>query len=161
MNRRSNGAAETGALIAAAGIGAALMYFLDPERGRRRRAVATDKAESLFRSGADQVQRSSVQARDRLTGVVSRTRARFGPDEPTDVQLAERVRAALGHHSNHVHDIEVVVRDGVVTLAGSVPADELQDVLRAARRVRGVNEVHDELNLHASDFAAAGQSPLG
>lgn len=161
MNRRTNDAGQTGALLAAAGIGAAMMYFLDPERGRRRRAVATDKAESMFRSGADQVQRGTVQARDRLSGVVARTKGRFGREEPTDVQLAERVRAELGHHSNHVHDIEVVVRDGIVTLGGSVPADELPDVLRAARRVRGVKDVHDELNLHASDFAVAGQSPLG
>ena len=161
MNRRSNGAAQAGALLAAAGIGAAMMFFLDPERGRRRRAVATDKSERLVRSGADQVQRGTVQARDRLTGAVARTKARFGPDEPTDVQLAERVRAELGHHSNHVHDIDVVVREGVVTLGGNVPADELQDVLRTARRVRGVKEVHDELNLHASDFAVSGQSPLG
>lgn len=161
MNRRSTGASQTGAMIAAAGIGAAVMYFLDPARGARRRAIATDKAESLLRSGAGEFERRSAHARDQLTGIVARTRARFGPDAPTDVQLAERVRAALGHHSDHVRGLEIVVQDGVVTLRGNLPAGELHDVLRAVRRVRGVREVHDEMNLQEPTFASAGQSPLG
>jgi osmotically-inducible protein OsmY len=161
MNRRTNGAGQAGAMLAAAGLGAAMMYFLDPARGARRRAVATDKAESLVRSGAEAVERRSVQARNQLTGIVARTRARFGTDAPTDVQLAERVRSALGHHSDHVRALEIVVQDAVVTLRGNLPTGELRDVLRAVRRVRGVREVHDELNLQEPTFASAGQSPLG
>lgn len=161
MNRRTNGAGPAGAMIAAAGIGAAMMYFLDPARGARRRAVATDKAESLFRAGAEEVERRGVQVRDRLSGVVARTRARVDSEQPTDVQLAERVRAALGHHSDHVRALEVVVHDGIVTLRGNVPADDLQTVLRTARKVRGVHEVHDELNLQEPAFAGSDQSPLG
>ena len=161
MKRRTNGVGQAGAMIAAAGIGAAAMYFLDPARGARRRAIATDKAESLIRSSAQNLERRTVEARDHLTGIVSRTRARFGPDEPTDVQLAERVRAALGHHSDHVRGLEVVANDGVVTLRGTMPAGELRDVLRAARKVRGVRQVHDELNLQEPSLAGLGQSPLG
>lgn len=160
MHRRTKGADQVGAMLAAAGIGAAMMYFLDPARGARRRAVATDKAESLLRSGGGELERLSVQARDHLSGIVARTRSRFGADEPTDVQLAERVRAELGHHSDHVRGLEVVVQDGIVTLRGSLPAGELRDVLRAVRRVRGVREVHDELNLQEPSFASASQGPL-
>ncbi len=161
MTRRTNGAGQAGAMIAAAGIGAAMMYFLDPARGARRRALATDKAESLFRAGAEQVERRGVRVRDHLNGVVARTRARLGSEQPTDVQLAERVRAELGHHSEYVRRLEVVVRDGVVTLRGNVPPDELQAVLRAARKVRGVHEVRDELTVQEPAFAGSGQSPLG
>ena len=31
------------AIVGAVGIGAALMYFLDPDRGKRRRALVRDK----------------------------------------------------------------------------------------------------------------------
>ena len=161
MSGRKNGAGQAGAMLAAAGIGAAMMYFLDPARGARRRAVATDRAESLIRSGADELERRSVQARDRVTGLVARTRAPIGAEEPTDVQLAERVRAALGHHSDHMRELETTVQDGIVTLRGTLPSDELREVLRAVRRVRGVRGVHDELNLQEPDFATADQSPLG
>ena len=161
MNRRTNGAGQAGAMIAAAGVGAAMMYFLDPARGARRRALATDKAESLIRAGAGEVERRGVRMRDRMNGVVARTRARLGSEQPTDVQLAERVRAALGHHSDHVRALEVVVRDGVVTLRGNVPAEELQAILRTSRKVRGVHEVHDELNVQEPALAGSDQSPLG
>lgn len=161
MSGRKNGAGQAGAMLAAAGIGAAMMYFLDPARGARRRAVATDKAESIIRSGAGELERRGVQARDHLTGLVARTRARFGAEEPTDVQLAERVRAALGHHSDHVRALETVVQDGIVTLRGTLPAGDLREVLRAVRRVRGVRGVQDELNLQEPGFATAGQSPVG
>ena len=161
MKRRTTGASQSGALLAAAGVGAALMYFLDPSRGARRRALATDKAESLVQSGADEIRRRAIRTRDQINGAVARARARLGHDEPTDVQLAERVRAALGHFTGHAHGIDVVVRNGVVTLQGYIPAEDLSDVLRATRRVRGVREVHDELNLRAHDPALAGQSPLG
>ena len=77
------------------------------------------------------------------------------------MQLAERVRAALGHQSDHMRTLEVVVQDGVVTLRGAVPTDELQRVLRAARKVRGVREVRDELNLQEPMYVGEDQSPLG
>jgi predicted transcriptional regulator len=40
------------------GIGAGLMYILDPNTGRRRRAVARDKASTLYRSTGEMVTRS-------------------------------------------------------------------------------------------------------
>jgi osmotically-inducible protein OsmY len=161
MKSRTTPASQSGALLAAAGFGAALMYFLDPSRGASRRAVATDKAERLVQSGADEIQRRAVRTRNQINGAVARARARLGHDEPTDVQLAERVRSALGHYTGHAHDIEVVVRHGVVTLQGHIPAEDLSDVLRETRRVPGVRDVHDELSLRAHDPAPAGQSPLG
>jgi osmotically-inducible protein OsmY len=161
MNRNTNGANQAGALLAAAGVGAALMYFLDPSRGAQRRSIATDRAGSLVRTGADEIQRRTVQARDQLEGVLARTRSQFGHDEATDMQLAARVRAELGHHTQHTRAIEVIVRDGIVTLRGDIPADDLGEVLRAARRVRGVGEVHDELNLRAHENDLATRSPLG
>ena len=122
------------------------MYFLDPERGATRRAHARDKAGSLFRDGGEAWQKRGEDLRNRFRGAVAEARSRFAADdEPTDVQLMERVRAALGHHTERAGSIEVLVHDGVVTLRGEVAGDELLEILGTVRRVRGVREVHDEM----------------
>jgi hypothetical protein len=40
---------RTATLIGGLGLGAGLMYVFDPDRGKRRRAMARDKAESLWK----------------------------------------------------------------------------------------------------------------
>lgn len=47
MVRRGSRGASLGSLLIAAAIGAGLMYLLDPDGGRRRRALARDKAVHL------------------------------------------------------------------------------------------------------------------
>jgi osmotically-inducible protein OsmY len=144
-------------MLAAAGIGAALMYFLDPERGATRRAHARGRAGSLFRDSGEALQQRGEDIRNRFRGAVAEARSRFGgDDEPTDVQLMERVRSALGHHTEHAASIEVLVSEGVVTLRGEVPGDELLEVLGTVRRVRGVREVHDEMMVRGSSQGTVG-----
>ncbi len=46
---------KTIALLSGIGVGAALMYVLDPDRGRRRRALARDKAVSIAGKTGDLV----------------------------------------------------------------------------------------------------------
>ena len=43
------------ALLGGIGIGAALMYLLDPDRGRRRRALVRDKAVHFARVSGDRL----------------------------------------------------------------------------------------------------------
>jgi hypothetical protein len=70
-------------------------------------------------------------------------------DEAVDDEvLAERVRAALGHHVSHPRAIDVSVRDGAVTLGGHVLTAESQDAQAAVRRVRGVRDVVNLLAEH-------------
>ena len=64
-----------------------------------------------------------------------------------DDQLTERVRAELGHKVSSLSALEVTARDGVVTLAGRIPREELPDALATARKVRGVEQVRDELQV--------------
>jgi uncharacterized membrane protein len=62
--------------------------------------------------------------------------------------IAERVRARLGGVSSHPGAIDVMVRDGTVTLRGPILADEIPAVVRAVTAVRGVVHVDDLLDAH-------------
>lgn len=147
MRKHSN---HTGALLAGLGLGAALMYVLDPKRGARRRALIRDQANSALRTGRREFRRRTEDLKHRAEGAVAELRGRFkerNNGAVDDEQLAERVRAELGHKVHHTSALDVTAHDGIVTLAGQIPREELPDVLATAKRVRGVEQVRDELRV--------------
>jgi osmotically-inducible protein OsmY len=135
--------------VAGMAVGATLMYFLDPDRGRRRRAMARDQAVHLAHEVSDSARGAAADVRNRARGAAAeaRARARGATRVPDDV-LAERVRAELGHATRHAGAIEVSAHDGVVELRGPVLADDLADVLSAVRTTRGVEDVDNDLDVH-------------
>ncbi|HEX5387471.1 MAG TPA: BON domain-containing protein [Gemmatimonadales bacterium] len=135
-------------LIAGAALGAAAMYMLDPERGRRRRSLFRDKAVRSFNKAGDAAGATGRDLRNRTRGLVAEARSKLRSDEPTDAQLAERVRAELGRAASHPGAIAVSAVDGRVTLSGEVLASEAERVETAVRKVRGVTEVNDELQVY-------------
>ena len=62
------------ALLVGASLGAVAMYALDPERGRRRRALARDKVESVARRSGRRLQAVSRDLANRTQGLVARAR---------------------------------------------------------------------------------------
>ena len=58
-----------------AGLGAGLMFLLDPDRGRRRRALARDKAIHLAKSTEKIVSARSRDLGNRASGAASRIRS--------------------------------------------------------------------------------------
>jgi osmotically-inducible protein OsmY len=137
-------------LLLGIGIGATLMYFLDPERGSRRRHLVADKATSFARRGQGAVRNAAVDARNRAQGLAAEVKGRLRDDDVTDDQLAERVRAQLGHHTDNASAVEVIVHEGTVTLRGEVSADDLPKVLGTVEGVRGVERVDNQLTTAAS-----------
>jgi hypothetical protein len=127
-------------------IGAAAMYALDPDRGRRRRAIARDKARSFVASTRDAVGVTRRDFAHRVQGLRARARRLFEPAAaPDDLQLIERVRARMGRLVSHPHAIQVGARDGSVTLSGPILAHEVASLLTAVRSVWGVADVVDRL----------------
>lgn len=59
------------ALLAGIGLGAALMYLLDPERGRTRRALLRDKVVSLSNQTGDALGKTARDLRNRAQGVIA------------------------------------------------------------------------------------------
>ena len=137
------------ALIGAAGIGAALMYFLDPDNGRRRRALARDKAAHGRLAVHDAAQCVVHDATNRTRGAIARLQGSIAArKEPVDdTVLAERVRAAMGHVITDPHAIEVRVSEGRVTLKGPALPHEIGELVACTERVRGVREVDNRLSV--------------
>lgn len=130
--------------------GASVMYFLDPERGARRRGLIRDRFVHLKRKLRQVAGAAGRDARNRYQGLAARTRRSFLDDDAPDAVIRERVRSGLGRAVSHPGSITVEVRDGRVTLSGPVLADEVKDLLAATRRVPGVNAVEDRLDVRES-----------
>jgi hypothetical protein len=136
-------------LLAGVGIGAALMYILDPARGKRRRALARDKARSAINTAVRELKERGEDLRNRARGAAAELR-NAGDDHPSDEQLVARVRSELGHSVEHARAIEVTAEQGRVTLRGPVLSSELSEVLATARKVRGVEAVENQLEVHST-----------
>lgn len=130
-------------------IGASLMYFFDPRRGRARRARIADLATHTWRVEQQLVGKAARDAAHRARGLVERVS--HGPSAPADDAVVEaRARARLGRVVSHAGAIEARVKDGVLTLHGAVLAHEADRAIRALRRVPGVRQVTDRLDRHAT-----------
>jgi osmotically-inducible protein OsmY len=135
------------ALVGGVGLGAVLMYFFDPDRGKRRRAVCRDKIESAGNKVGDYAGKMSHDVRNRAYGIMAETKSLFAHEEVPDETLVDRVRSKFGRHSIDAGAIDVQATHGVVILSGSVPASEEHGILKAARRVRGVSKVESQLRV--------------
>jgi uncharacterized membrane protein len=136
------------AVLTGLGLGVSLMYFLDPERGRRRRARARDRIVHAAHLGADAMGATGRDVAHRVAGTTARLRGALHREDVDDDVVIERVRAQLGRLVSHPRAIEVKAAGGVVTLRGPVLQAEVNGLLRGVERVRGVREVVSELEMY-------------
>lgn len=148
----------TQVLVGAAGLalGAAIMYVMDPDQGRRRRALARDQAVKLGHATAD-LRTGPIRyyrlARGRAAGLIYRSRRPLSDEMVNDRVLAERVRSRLGHVVERPDAIVVHANLGDVRLSGSVGPGELANLIAAIRAVPGVEELSHELTVRAAAAA--------
>jgi ElaB/YqjD/DUF883 family membrane-anchored ribosome-binding protein len=135
------------AFAGGAGLGAALMYLLDPDRGRRRRHLLNDQVGSLMSRSDDMIGKRARDLRNRARGLLAETRARIQHEEVDDEVLVERVRSRIGRVVSHPHAIEVAAHQGYVTLQGPILASEVEGLLSAVAAVRSVISVENRLDV--------------
>src|SRR3989442_11815609 len=129
-----------GRVMLGAALGAGIMYLLDPDGGRRRRALLRDQLVSAGHKTTDAVGATSRDVTNRARGVVAELRGRLRREHVGDDVLRERVRARIGSIVGHASALETHVSDGRVTLRGPVLREELDGLLRRVRGVRGVED---------------------
>lgn len=122
-------------LLGGVGLGAGLMYLLDPSGGGQRRALVRNK---------------SVDMGNRTRGLAARAGSRLRRDDASDAVLEARVRSKMGRAVSHASAITVDAREGQIVLSGNVLAAELDGLLSAVQSVRGVQSVENRLEVHDS-----------
>jgi hypothetical protein len=132
------------------GLGAALAFIFDPDRGARRRALVRGKAIRGARLASDALDATMRDMSNRTRGIAAAARSRWSGGPVDDVTLVERVRAKIGRVCSHPRAIDVETRDGEVTLRGPILVNDVDDVMRAAAAVPGVRSVVDALDQYAS-----------
>ena len=132
------------AFLGGVGVGALVMYFLDPTTGARRRMGARNRVLKAGRAAGKAIESNAKDLADRARGIAERTRSRFDPGTPPDDVLAQRVRTALGRVISHPAMISISAAAGVVTLSGTVSEEEAKGLTAVVRGVEGVREVEDD-----------------
>ena len=137
-------------ILTGLGLGLGLMYFMDPERGRRRRALVRDRITHATRGCSQTMGGMCRDLTHRSSGFLARARGvlRGGPVD--DEVLVERVRARLGRLVTYPHAISVNANDGSVHLKGAILESELPRMVRGVAHVPGVRDVINALDVHQS-----------
>jgi hypothetical protein len=68
-------------LLGGAGLGAAIMYLLDPDRGNRRRALIRDKMVKVNRQTQEAVSGKVQDMTNRAKGMLHEAKSAFEPEE--------------------------------------------------------------------------------
>lgn len=130
------------------GLGTGLMFLLDPDRGKRRRALLRDKCVWSARKTGEAAQVTARDIRNRAQGIASNIQSSFNAEPVDNVKLMERVRSKLGRVVSHAHAIDVSAQNGRITLSGPILTDEVPYLLGCVNRIAGVNEVVNQLEPH-------------
>lgn len=166
-----------GSLLKAIGLCAATavaVYYLDPEMGRRRRAMVRDKLDSMSHDASDYARTTGQRAADRVKGLAASARAPFSSGhsqmQDSDRQLRDRIRTQLQGLVSHPQAIEVVVNQGSASLRGQILASERDRLMSSVQAMPGVThiddrlEVHDEASsmtlVHGSEHATPGERTI-
>lgn len=121
------------------------MYLFDPERGARRRAEIRDKTQAALHDAQRTIAKKGEDLVNRTTGLVAEARRSFTSETITDEKLAARVHTELGRLVTKPRTIEVIAHEGVVTLRGWAPANEVTHLLDGVKHVPGVERVESQL----------------
>ena len=130
------------------GIGTGLMFLLDPDQGKRRRALLRDKCYWAARKTGEGVEVTARDLRNRTQGLVSEVQSRFSSAPVDDAVLVDRVRAKLGRIVSHPRAINVTSQNGRVVLSGPILTTELPELLACLNSVSGAKEVINQLDPH-------------
>jgi hypothetical protein len=135
---RSSGLRDTGVLLLGAGIGAGLMFLLDPRVGNYRRALIRDKSLGFVKSVGDRADRRTRDLINRARGQAMEWRAASREGHIDDDTLLERVRAQIGHVVSNPGSLEIETRDGCVFVHGPVLNGERASIEKRLGQTRGV-----------------------
>ena len=149
-------------LLTSIGLGAGLMYFLDPQHGTRRRTMVIDRANRFVNNIDESIDIAVEDARNRARGFLSEMTARLSDQSAPDWILEERVRSNLGRLARHTRSLDIRADGGRIYLSGPVLRGEEDAIVKAALRTRGVHGVENQLQIvdNPQDIPSLQTSPM-
>jgi hypothetical protein len=136
--------------LGAVALGAAAMYVMDPQSGKRRRALIKDKATSLAKKEGEMVARAGRDLRNRVQAIKPKIAAAMRYEKADDRRLANRICSKVGRAVAHPGAVEVTSRGGRVKLEGDILKSEVTGLLSAVEACKGVNQIDNQLRMHDS-----------
>jgi osmotically-inducible protein OsmY len=145
-------------LLLAGAVGAALVYFFDPDNGNRRRKMAVDRVGGFIRRRGREAARAGRSVAAEAHGVKQKARHLKEEEkpQPDDVTLARKVETEIFRDADVPKGkINVNVEDGVVYLRGEIDQPDLiKDLESQARNVQGVLGVENLLHAPGQEAPA-------
>ncbi len=136
-------------LIGGLAAGASIMYILDPERGRTRRALARDKAGSLLLHTSTAAGKNVRNLQNHARGMMHDV-THLGSKKKSDIDLMNEIRAGIANLLPNNNSMHVTVHKGRVTLSGPILASDVQKVVEGVAMVPGVGGVDNRLTVYQS-----------
>ncbi len=130
-------------------VGAALMYFFDPQQGARRRNMTRDRTLAIFRRAGRRSARLGRGVAAEAYGVTQKvSHVREEPKEqPDDVTLARKVESEIFRDADSPKgQVSVNAVDGIVYLRGEVDEAQIAKLVADAEKVQGVQRVENLLH---------------
>lgn len=159
----SYAATGLGTLVA----GAAAMYFLDPQRGRGRRAYVRDQFTHIVNETGTAFRKTGTHLRNKMQGVAASTRGQVSSltgrgDQPSGERLLQRIRSELGHVISRPTDIQLMTdAGGVVTIYGRIPSAEVDALCSCVSNVPGVSRVINRAEVQDGSGASSSAGGVG
>jgi hypothetical protein len=147
-------------LLGSIGLGAGLMYFLDPEEGNRRRALVRDQAISLLNTSDQAIDKTARDLRNRTRGALAEAIGSLEEGVPDPV-IEQRVRSRLGQVVRNPGVVDVSVDEGQVTVRGPALADEHDFAVSYLASTRGAREFVDRFEVIQKPEDAPGLETAG
>lgn len=132
-------------IAAAFAAGAAIMYYLDPLGGRRRRALVRDRGVAAAHDAGRFARAKSHLAMDHAKGALARARSTLADAPVDDDRLHGRIRARLGRLVEHPGQVNVDVHHGHVVLRGRASTEEIEELTEVLSLMHGVAGIDNRI----------------
>jgi gas vesicle protein len=140
-----------GTAVGCVAVGAACMYFFDPDRGRARRTWCQQKVGSLVHQTGKSMRATGENLANHMKGMGYEARGKMRSAKADARTIAARVRSELGHWVSHPRLIDVTAdTGGSVTVAGLCLRNEADVLLAAIAKVPGICQIVNRLDLRDS-----------
>jgi BON domain len=138
-------------LIALAALAAAATYFLDPQNGKRRRAMTRDRVAAFFRRAERKGERAGRAVAAEATGLAAKAQHLQEEEkpQPDDVTLARKVESELFRDEDVPKGrININAENGKIVIRGEVDRPELiSELEERVRKIQGVQGVENLLHI--------------